>query len=159
MAAPATTVRAAPTGRYLDDGFSTKIAFARDSNIELWEQTVTPPGIDGGDAIEIVTMHNVTWRTMRARSLKTLMESSFEALYDPVVYNSILNNLINQEGAITCHFPDGSKIDFYGFLQKFEPGELSEGEPPTATVTIVPTNFDLTNNVEAGPVLTEVAGT
>lgn len=159
MANPVTTARQTPAGIMLDDGYSTKIAFARQPNISLWEKTVGAPGMDGGDPIDTTTMHNVTWRVMRARSLKTLTEFTFTAAYDPNVYNTILNTLINQEGSITVHFPDGSTLDFFGYLKMFEAPEHTEGEHPEATVTVVPTNYDPVANVEAGPVLTSVSGT
>lgn len=158
MAAPATTARQTPAGIKLDDGYSTKIAFERDPDVSFWEKTVQPPGIDGGDAIDTTTMHNAAWRTMAARALKTLTECSVVAAYDPNVYNNILN-LINAEGSITIHFPDASKLDFYGYLKTFEPSENTEGEQPEATITIVPTNYDPANDTEASPVLTSVAGT
>lgn len=159
MAAPTSTARQTPVGIILGDGFSTKIAFARDPDVSFWEKTVGPPGIDGGEAIDQTTMHNVAWRTKSARTLKTLTDSSLTVAYDPNVYNNIIDNLINMAGSITVHFPDGSKLDFYGYLQSFEPDDLTEGEQPTATITIVVTNFDPVNRVEAGPVLTSVSGT
>lgn len=158
MAAPATTVRQTPAGIKLDDGYSTKIAFAADPDVSFWEKTVQPPGIDGGDAIETTTMHNTTWRTMASRALKTLTEASCTAAYDPNVYNNILS-LINVETSVTVHFPDGSTLAFYGFLKTFEVNEHTEGEQPEATITITPTNYDPTNKVEEAPVLTSVAGT
>lgn len=158
MAAPVAVARQAPAGIRLDDGFSTKISFAQDPDVSFWEMTVQPPGIDGGDAIETTTMHNTAWRTMSARQLKTLTEASVTAAYDPNVFNNILT-LINFETTVTVHFPDGSTLAFYGYLKSFEPGDNTEGEMPEATVTIVPTNYDPVNRVEAAPVLTSVAGT
>ena len=158
MAAPATTTRSTPLGKILEDGYSTKIAFARKADVSFWEKTVKPPGIDGGDPIDITTMHNTAWRTMVPRNLKTLTESTATVGYDPNVYNHIVE-LINQEGAITCHFSDGSKLDFFGYLRTFEPSDHSEGENPEATITITPTHYDPTNDVEAAPVLTSIAGT
>jgi hypothetical protein len=159
MAAPSSTTRATPAGIKLDDGYSTKIAFARDSNVSFWEKTLSPPGLDGGDPIDTTTMHNADWRTMSARQLATLSEFTCTAAYDPNVYNDIINNLLNQEGSITVHFPDGSKLDFFGYLRSFQPQDVAEGAQPEAQITIVPTNYDPTNNVEASPVLTQVAGT
>lgn len=159
MAAPTTTARATPAGIKMDDGFSTVIAFSRDVDVSFWEKTVTPPGIDGGDAIETTTMHNDIWRTMAPRRLKTLTDASITVAYDPAVFTQILDNLINQEGSITIHFPDGSTLDFYGYLKTFEPGENTEGEQPEATITIVPTNQDPTTGSEEPPILTSVAGT
>jgi hypothetical protein len=66
---------------------------------------------------------------------------------------------VNRNQAITVRFPTSDSITFFGFLQKFEPAEQKEGEAPHATVTIVPTNWDPVNNVEAGPVYTAAAGT
>lgn len=158
MAPPATTARIAPAGIKLDDGFSTQVAFAKDANVSFWEKTVQPPGLDGGDAIETTTMFNAAWRTMGARQLKTLTEASIVAAYDPDVYNNILA-LVNVEGDITVHFPDGSTLDFFGYLRVFEPQDCEEGAQPEANITIQPTNFDPVNFVEAAPVLTSVSGT
>ena len=156
---PATTTRSAPVGLKLDDGHSTKVAFSRDNDVSFWEKGVTPPGLDGGDAIDTTTMHNVAYRTFAPRQLKSLTESQCRAAYDPNVYNNILDNLLNQAGSVTCAFSDGSTLDYYGYLRTFEPDEITEGEQPEASITINPTNFDPTNDVEAGPVLTSVAGT
>lgn len=158
MAAPTPSARVAPTGIHLEDGFSTLITLATDTNIELWEKTVKPPGIDGGDSIPQTTMHNTAWRTMAPRQLKTLTETTTTCAYDPLIYTSILAS-VNIPTTITVTFPDGTTLAFYGYLQKFEPSDLKEGEQPEATVTITPTNYDPVNHVEAAPVLTNVAGT
>jgi hypothetical protein len=159
MAAPVDTTRTTPVGIRLEDGHSTKIAFARDPDVSFWEVEVQPPGLDGGDAINITTMHNTTWRTMAARQLKTLTECSINVAYDPNVYNNILDHLINQEGAITVHFPDGSKLSFFGYLKSFTPQGNQEGNMPTAAISIVPTNYDPVARTEQSPVLTSVSGT
>ena len=146
-----TTARQTPGGIMLEDGYSTKIAFAADPDISFWEKTVTPVGIDGGDAIEITTMHNTSWRTMAARQLKTMTNVSLTVAYDPQVYYQIAA-LVNVEGLITLHFPDASTIDFYGFLKSFTPSEHAEGTHPEATIEIVPTNRHSTTGVETSPV-------
>lgn len=149
-----TTARQTPVGFKLEDGFSTKIAFEGDPDISFWEKTVQPPGVDGGDAIDHTTMHNVNWRTMSPRQLKTLTEFTCNVSYDARVYTQIVAQInVNQE--ITIHFPDASTLVFYGFLKMFEPGELVEGEPPEATITIVPTNYNPQSGNEVAPVLTE----
>lgn len=158
MSAPSTTARQTPTGLRLTDGFPTKIAFAADPDVSFWEMTVKPPGLDGGDAVNTTTMHNVTWRTMAPRQLVTLTDSSTTVAYDPDLYNQILA-LLNVVTSITVHFPDGSTLDFFGFLRKFEAQELKEGEMPQATVDIVPTNYDPVAGTEQAPVLTSAAGT
>lgn len=157
-AAPTPTARVAPSGIKLDDGFRCVKTFASDTNLEIWEKGVKPPGWDGGDAIETSTMHNVTYRTMASRALRTLTESTVRFAYDPSCYDAF-EDLINLETTITDTFPDGSTLAYYGFLKDVEFDELVEGEQPEGTATIVPTNFDPVNKVEAGPALSSVAGT
>jgi hypothetical protein len=158
MAAPTPSARVSPAGIKLKDGFKTVITFAADTDISLWEKNVTPPGIDGGDAVAQTTMHNVTWRTMAPRQLKTLTDFKVTAAYDPAVYTQILA-IVNVETTVTVTFPDGSTLAFYGFLKTLEFADLVEGTQPELTATVVPTNFDPVNHVEAAPVLASVVGT
>jgi hypothetical protein len=155
---PAAGVRVTPAGLKLEDGFSTKITVALDTDISFWEKSVKPCGFDGGDAIETTTMHNVKLRTMAPRQLKTLTQMTCTAAYDPDVFNQIYE-IINRKTTITVRFPDGSTLAFFGYVKSFEPNDMSEGNFPEATVTIVPTNVDPTTGAEADPVLTSVAGT
>lgn len=120
----------------LDDGFSTTISLANGTTLK--EVSVTPPGIDGGEAIPITTMRNSAWRTFAPRSLKTLSPMTFVAAYAPSHYTTIIGD-INVNQSITVTFSDGDTLVFYGFIQSFVPGELTEGGFPTATVTITPT--------------------
>lgn len=156
MAAPSTTARGTPDGIPLEDGFPTKIANKTDATIEFWERTVKPVGYDGGDLIDISTMHNTLYKTKVPRTLIDVTESVINALYDPELYTTILN-ILNLNDEWTLHFPDGSTVDFWGALRVFDPQENAEGEPPNANITIEPTNWD--GSAEQGPVVTEVAGT
>jgi len=158
MAAPTPTTRQDPGGIYLKDGYRSLITIGVDPDLSLWEIGVKPPGMDGGDAINTTTMHNDTYRTMAHRALKTLTESTFRFAYDPAVYSQ-LESQINVDTTITQRFPDGSTLAYYGFLQKAEFDELVEGEMPTGTATVCPTNFDHVNKVEASPAVASVAGT
>ena len=153
-----TTARQAPDGLELEDGFPTTIAFQADPNVAFWEKTVTPPGLDGGDAIEQTTMHNTQFRTFASRSLITMTEMSVKAAWDPTLYDSILD-LINVEGSITVHFSNGDTVDFFGYLRVFEPQELSEGEQPECQITIQPTNRDPVTHAETAPVWSGTSGT
>jgi len=146
-----TTARSAPVGAKIDDGFSTLFAFAADPDIALWEKNVKPPGIDGGDPIDITTMHNTDWRTFAPPQLKTLTPMNVTCAYDPAVYDQIAA-ILATVGWITCHFADGSTLDFVGYLKSFEPNDISEGEQPTASVVIQPTN--ILAGVEEEPVYT-----
>ena len=158
MGVPATTARVAPLGTAIGDGYQTLIAFAANPDVSFWEKSVTPPGVDGGDPVETTTMHNVTVRTMAARALKTMTNSSLTAAYDPKVYNDILA-LINVEGAITVHFPNADTLDFFGYLKDFTPSENQEGAQPECSITIVPTNVDPADGSEAVPNYISASGT
>lgn len=155
---PTPTPRQDPTGIKLDDGYRSLVTLATDPNINFWEKSVTPPGYEGGDAIDTTTMHNDVYRTMSPRKLKTLTEFTLTAGYDPILFTEALD-AINVETTITVTFPDGSTLAFFGFMKNFTPGELVEGTFPEVTVTIVPTNQNPTTGVEEAPVLTNVAGT
>lgn len=158
MTAPVAGARLDPAGIKLDDGYRTLLACAANPDVSFWEKTVKPPGLDGGDEIDTTTMHNDTWRTRAPRALVTMTEASMTAAYDPNIYNDILS-VLNVETTWTVHFPDGSTLAFYGFLKNFETNELSEGEQPTASITVVPTNQDPVTGAEEAPVLVSAAGT
>ena len=112
MAAPTTTARQTPVGIPFTNPFPTTIAFALDPDVSFWEKTVTPPGMDGGDAINITTMHNTLWRTMHNRTLITFTEFTLVAAYDERAHDQISTNLINKNGSVTVHFPDTATLDF-----------------------------------------------
>lgn len=153
MAAPTTQTRLLPTGYRLDDGYQTLIAFSELPTLDIWEKDVQPPGIDGGDAIETTTQHNADYRTMAPRQLLTMTEHTITAAYDPGAYSELFS-LINVSQMITVIFPDGSTLDYYGYIKGVEFSPLVEGEQPEMTITVVPTNYDCDNCVEAGPVMT-----
>lgn len=158
MAAPSHQTRSTPGQAPAKDGLSTKIALENDSDIEFWEVEVQPPGVDGGDAIEMTTMHSVTWRIFRSRQLKTLTEFTVRAFYAQDVYVSILAQ-INNEQTITIIHPDTDKTSFYGFMRRFEPQPNVEGQPPEANITFMPTNWDPNAGAEAGPTIGTAVGT
>jgi hypothetical protein len=135
----------------IDDGHSTKITFELAPDIELWEKRVTPPGMDAGGPNDTTTMYNVYWRTRAPKKLVTLTDMTFVAAYDPTIYDSIQLILgVNQ--IITVTFPDNRQLSFYGWLDKFMPGEAREGDQPEATVTICPANQSI-SLVETDPVI------
>lgn len=153
MPPPVATIRTTPTARKLDDGFKTLITLASAPGIEFWEVDVSPPGLDGGDGIDATTMHSIRWRTKSPRKLISMGDVKSKVQYNPSLYTAILA-LINKKDTITVSFPDGATLAFFGFLRSFEPGALSEGNIPDATITIVPTNADPVTGAEAEPVFT-----
>ncbi len=138
---------------FLKDGYQTLIGFDSAPGIALYanikEKTVTPPGVDNTGSIDITTMRNAQWRTKFPKQLMTLTAMTFTVSYDPGFYASIVA-MTGQIDVITVYFPDGSTLAFYGFVDKIIPGENKEGEFPTATMTIEPTNMDETD-AEVGP--------
>lgn len=158
-AVPTQTAKQTPPGIQLTDGFPTTISFALLPGVNLWEVNVKPPGWDGGEAIDISTMHNVAYMTYAPRQLKKLTPISSNCAYDPNVLKQVTDSLINKPGSITIWFPDNSAVSFFGYLQKFEPTDMKEGEHPVAACIIIPTNYDPVNNVEAGPLYAFAEGT
>jgi hypothetical protein len=86
---------------------------------------------------------------MAPRALKSLTPFTTNCAYDPAVYPE-LEAMINVNQVITVTFPDGDTLQFWGWLQTFTPGEMVEGEQPTAEVTITPGNID-DAQAEVGP--------
>jgi hypothetical protein len=130
----------------MDDGFSTTIDFSGFPTLTLvmWEKTVTPPGVDGGGPNETTTMRNTALRTNAPKKLKSMTEGSATVAYDPAIYPTLFA-MINVNQLITINYPDGSSIAFWGWLNSFEPGEIVEGEQPTADL-----NFQCSNQDETG---------
>lgn len=158
MAAPSVTARVAPTGRKVPDGQGVKIAFKSNPDLLFWERSLTPPSIDGGDAIDITDSFNTTWETSAARTLKKLGDVEVEGFWEPGSYAEVLA-LVNVEDEITLIYPDGSTESHFAFVRMFEREEVARGEPLTGTLTITPTSWDHVNRVEAGPNVVSVAGT
>lgn len=152
MAAPTTTARTTPDGFRLDNGHQTLITFAFAPGLDFWEKEVQPFGFDGGDAIDTTTMHNVIYRTKSPRNLLDLTEHTVVGAYDPCVYVDLLQ-MVNVIDSITITFPDTSTLTYWGYIRLVEVSPLVEGEQPEMTLTIVPTNYDACNCVEAGPVI------
>jgi len=144
----------------IDDGFSTTIAFTNQGSgtgpgITFWEKEITPPGMDAGGATDTTTMRNILYRTKAPKKLITLTAMTLVVSYDPVFYDDILA-MLSENQLITITWPDTSTLAFWGWLDKFVPGNVVEGEQPTATVTIEPSNQN-DSQVETAPVYTEAA--
>lgn len=125
----------------LDDGYQTLVSFAADTDVLFYEKTVTPPGVDGGGEVDTTTMLNTDWRTKNPKALATLAPASMTVAYDPECYPEIVA-LVNVNTLVTVTFPDGDTLAFWGWLNTFTPGELAEGEQPTADIEIIPSNQD-----------------
>jgi len=144
----------------MEDGFSTTISFSSSEltstdvlTLYMQEKEVTPPGVDGGEKIDVTTMRNTSWRTFAPRNLKTLMEAPINVAWDPGLYDE-MNAMINDNQEITITLPDTATIVFWGFVKSFTPSAHVEGAQPMAAVSIEPTNRNAAG-AETAPVITE----
>lgn len=140
-----------PVGHRLDEGFSTLISVAANTTLALWEKRVKPPGLDGGGPVDTETMRNVRWRTKNPKVLITMTPMSATCAYDEAILPALVA-ILNYATTITLTWPTGRPWTFFGYLDKWEPGEVSEGAQPESTVTFQPTNQSLAG-VESGPTI------
>lgn len=136
----------------ITDGHPTRISFAADATLDLKEVSITPPGLDMGDAQDTTDMSNSEFRTQLPADLKTVSECSGTCVFNPSQITAIraimgINNLI------TVTFWDNSTYAWWGWMQAFEPGEMAEGEPPHADFTVAASMQDNACN-EVAPVYT-----
>lgn len=158
MTAPVATARVAPGGVKLENAHATKISFALDPDISFFEKSVTPPGIDGGDAIDTTTMFNSALRTKALRALADITNGQCTVAYDPAVTTQILA-IVNKPTTVTIAFPTLGTWALFGGLKSFTPGELGgDGNFPEATVEFIITNTDPTDGSEQPPVYTPPVG-
>lgn len=125
----------------LEDGFATIFSFAANPTVKFYEKIITPPGMDGGGPIDVTTMRNTLYRTFAPKKLKTLTPMTAQCSFDDQVFSATeVWAMIGVNQLITITFPDAHTFAFWGFLDKFIPGDLGIAEDqPMATVTIQPT--------------------
>lgn len=121
----------------INDGHPTIISLA--NGVVLKEKTITPIGVDGGDAVDTTTMRNSTLRTKQPRRLKDTTDGSMTCAYDPAFLVTAMSQL-NVNQLITITFPDGEVYSFWGWMKTFKPNEIKEGEQPTAECVFVSGN-------------------
>lgn len=132
------------------DGYRTLITFSLVSSVKFYEVEITPPGLEAGGSIDQTTMRNNRWRSFSPKALITAAEAQAVVSYDSAYYTQALSMLgINQQ--ITFTFPDTHTYKIWGWLDSFVPGSLKEGNRPTATCKIIPSNHD-NNATEQAPV-------
>ena len=135
------TARTTPVGTPLVAPIPCKVAFAEDPDIALWEVEVTPPGLEMGEPIDITTMWNLVLKTFSPPVLATATPCQCQGAYDPQCYDQFLA-IRGVNGWITVHLPDGSCVNFVGYLKTFQPAGMAAGSntQPRAAFTIQPTN-------------------
>lgn len=133
----------------LTDGFKTTINLTG-AGVTFYEKEVTPPDIDAGGPNDTTTMRTTTWRTKQPKKLKTLGAMSLKVSYDVAFYSTTVAQIgVNQ--AIVITFPDAHTLTFWGWLDKFKPDAIKEGEQPTAEIAIECSNQN-NSGVEVAPV-------
>ena len=133
------TDRVTPSGHEpYDEGWSSKVAFAADSDLTFWEQIVGAPGFEGGDPIPMTTMFNTSFRTKMPRHLKEMTPFQVQGQFCGGTIDEV-NALINVNGWITVTWPDGTQFSFVGFMKSWQPGPAQEGNPLIGTMEVVPT--------------------
>jgi len=135
----------------LRDGFSTMITFAQGA-IEMYQKDATPPGIDGGGAIDVSTFENSEVETSFPNTLKKTTDGAMTVAYDTAVYTSI-DAQVNVNQLITITFIDGSKVEVWGWIYNFQPATCEKGEQPTAECGFHVSNLN-DSGVETKPVRT-----
>jgi len=141
-----------PTVARLKDGLGTRITFPSATGAELYEQELAPPGWSGGGANDTTNLRNTGWRTRQPKKLKTATDITGTAQYATALL-STLNTLINNNQLVSVKFPDAATLGVWSWLDEFKFNPLKEGEPPTASFTVIPSNED-TSGVEQAPIYT-----
>lgn len=139
----------------IKDGFGIQVAFAgHNFSLTIDPDSITPPGLEGGDPIDTSTQSNVKFRTKHPKSLIEVTNPRFRAFYDPAALSAI-HAAINDNVAITFTYPNtgAGTLVVQGFLKTFNPSEFKEGEPPTAECEIEITNEN-SDGEETDPVYT-----
>lgn len=128
------------------DGYGVRITLET-SSLTFLETSVTPAGIDGGDAIDVTNHSKATYREMYPRTLKEITPISATVEYDPADLASIAS-AVNLSQSITVSFPQGDAVVVYGFLKSFTPADMTEGEYPSADIEIIARGVDSADSEE-----------
>jgi hypothetical protein len=140
-----------PVATLLQDGFKTLIAIT--GVTALFEEIeVQPSALDAGGPISQSTMRNTRYRTSMGKKLITQGKLTVKVAYDPAVIPQMVG-ILGVNKSITKTFPNGNTVQFWGFVDKFTPDTMKEGDRPEATMEIEVTNLNA-SNAETGPVFT-----
>ena len=120
----------------LDEGHQTLIELGTSGAVKFYQKTVKPPGASGGGAVDTLTMLNTRFRTQWPKKLLTISDCDLNAAYDPAIFTDVLT-MIQVNQLLTITFADLTTLEWYGWLEEFEPSEISEGEQPTASIKLM----------------------
>lgn len=155
MAAPGLVTRTTPTGAHMPDGFGAcRFAFGRLPSFGIREFEITPGKITGGTPIPQTTFFNLAWHTKAPQVLLDIENFKIKGQYSPDILKptSSLLTLINQPGACSFVWPQGSSFTFFGYAMSATFGVIKEGTLPEVEIEVVVTNYDPVLRIEAAPV-------
>lgn len=158
MAAPAVTPRTVPTGYKLPEGFKVTVAFSLRPAINIWEVEAGPVGMKA-TKIDTTTQHNIKWHTFWLSALVEPNDVSGTAGYDPDAMDDLIFLCGAQAGSFTINMPQNTKYAYWGGVLEFNFPTLKVGQFPMLGYTLVHTAWDPVLRVEAGPAVTQAAGT
>ena len=128
----------------IDDGMFMTVQCVDRPNVLFEEKEITPIGYDAGGANDTTTMRRRKMRTKAPKKLLTATDLTLTVSYDPIIGSTDIQFLMGRNAIWVLNYPDRSRVPFWGWLDKFTPGPVKEGEQPTATITIIPSNQDTT---------------
>lgn len=137
----------------LSESVGATITFASYPSAKFYVKQMSPPGLDGGAAIQTTLLANAKYHTYTPPKLVTLTDFTCQVSYNSDAMVDAVS-FINLNQLITFTWPDGFTWTFYGYIMKFAPGELTPGTQPIATVTIHPTMENPSTLAETNPTYT-----
>jgi len=118
---------------HFTDGYNIRISLVN-QGITLYEKNVTPPGVEGGDPINITTNDNGDFMSFAPRSRKQRTAAQAEVTYDDTDLDA-LEAAVDQSDDILVVWPDDTtKLDS-GWVRSVIANQTQEGEQPTANIT------------------------
>lgn len=128
----------------LRDGFKTLIGFQLlpgAGGTDYHEVELALPEIDGRGGIDQTSMRNTVYTTEIPKYLVTFGEFRGTFMYSAAFYVG-LTGLLNRNQLLSIQLPDGTVLQFWGWVSKATPSSLKEGERPTLDVTFRVSNLN-----------------
>jgi len=118
---------------HFTDGYNCRISLVN-QGITVYEKNVTPPGVEGGDPINITTNDNGDFQSFAPRSRKQKTPAQSEVTYNDTDLDA-LEAAVDQSDDILRVWPDDSTKLESGWLRSSIPNQTQEGEQPTTNLT------------------------
>ena len=141
----------------MTDGFSTTIQFpdaaGAIAGVLFKEKTVKPFGLDSRGPIDTTSMRNLALVTKVPKKLIDVTQMTLTVQWDPAIYGTLLNvtGIMRINQRVYVRFPNSEIWSIYGWCDKFDPQDNTEGEVPMANMTIEVSNLN-GNGIETYPV-------